>query len=165
MGPGQPWQVLPALPAWQVTQLPRPFSHHDGNPDGRLADDGTAQRAQELVSAYCRAAPVAVAWVREQASGPVRVITAGPAAQAVEMFAGLLAEIRAYGEGLVIAEQIPAKLIPDVIKNTAVKIVHRLPAADDWDQQLTDALGAFRDLRWPRTYLRSTPPETGEAAS
>ena len=52
----------------------------------------------------------------------------GPAAQATEMFADLLAEVRAYGEGLVIAEQIPAKLIPDVIKNTAVKIVHRLPA-------------------------------------
>jgi uncharacterized protein len=34
----------------------------------------------------------------------------GPAAHAVEMFAGLLAEIRAYGEGLVIAEQIPSKL-------------------------------------------------------
>jgi uncharacterized protein len=57
----------------------------------------------------------------------------GPAAQAVEMFADLLAEIRAYGEGLVIAEQIPSKLIPDVVKNTAVKIVHRLPAADDRD--------------------------------
>ena len=55
----------------------------------------------------------------------------GAAAHAVEMFAGLLAEIRAYGEGLIIAEQIPAKLVPDVIKNTAVKIVHRLPAADD----------------------------------
>jgi hypothetical protein len=53
MGPGQLWQVLPALPAWQVTQLPRPFSRHgDGNPDSGLPDDGTAQRAQELVSAY-----------------------------------------------------------------------------------------------------------------
>jgi DNA helicase HerA-like ATPase len=41
----------------------------------------------------------------------------GPAAHAVELFAGLLAEVRAYGEGIVIAEQIPAKLIPDVIKN------------------------------------------------
>ncbi|RIV39743.1 ATP-binding protein [Micromonospora radicis] len=55
----------------------------------------------------------------------------GAAAHAVELFATLLAEIRAYGEGLVIAEQVPSKLIPDVIKNTAVKIVHRLPAADD----------------------------------
>src|SRR5689334_22481895 len=42
---------------------------------------------------------------------------AGAAAHAVEMFAGLLAEIRAYGEGLVIAEQIPDRLVPDVIKN------------------------------------------------
>ena len=72
-----------------------------------------------------------------QPSGP----QAGAAAHAVEMFAGLLAEIRAYGEGLIIAEQIPAKLIPDVIKNTAVKIVHRLPAADD-----REAVGATMNL-------------------
>ncbi|WP_344840301.1 ATP-binding protein [Actinocorallia longicatena] len=52
-------------------------------------------------------------------------------AHAVELFAGLLAEIRAYGEGIVVAEQIPVKLIPDVVKNTALKIVHRLPAYDD----------------------------------
>jgi hypothetical protein len=50
---------------------------------------------------------------------------------AVELFAGMLAEIRAYGEGIVVAEQIPAKLVLDVVKNTALKIVHRLPAADD----------------------------------
>jgi DNA helicase HerA-like ATPase len=61
----------------------------------------------------------------------------GAGGHAVEMFAGLLAEIRAYGEGLVIADQIPARLVPDVIKNTAVKITHRLPAADD-----RDAVGA-----------------------
>ena len=41
----------------------------------------------------------------------------GASAHAVEMFAGLLAEIRAYGEGLIIAEQIPDRLIADVIKN------------------------------------------------
>ena len=49
----------------------------------------------------------------------------------VEMFANLLAEVRKYGEGLVIADQIPNKLISDVIKNTNTKIVHRLFAADD----------------------------------
>jgi DNA helicase HerA-like ATPase len=52
-------------------------------------------------------------------------------AHAVELFAGMLAEIRAYGEGIIVAEQIPTKLVPDVIKNTALKIVHRLPAFDD----------------------------------
>ena len=82
----------------------------------------------------------------------------GAAAHAVEMFAGLLAEIRAYGEGLIIAEQIPAKLIPDVIKNTAVKIVHRLPAADD-----REAVGATMNLTEDQSaYLVTLVP--GEAA-
>lgn len=53
---------------------------------------------------------------------------------AVELFAGMLAEIRAYGEGIIVAEQIPTKLVPDVIKNTALKVVHRLPAHDDRQQ-------------------------------
>lgn len=50
---------------------------------------------------------------------------------AVESFADMLAEVRKYGTGLIIADQIPAKLIPDVIKNTHTKIVHRLFAEDD----------------------------------
>lgn len=53
---------------------------------------------------------------------------------AVELFAGMLAEIRAYGEGIIVAEQIPTKLVPDVVKNTALKVVHRLPAFDDRQQ-------------------------------
>jgi len=81
MGPGQqPWHVLSALPAWQLTEIPRaPQRPGEGGPDERPAGDGAVQRAAELVSAYCRGAPVAVAWVRERAGGPVRVITAGPA--------------------------------------------------------------------------------------
>ena len=83
---------------------------------------------------------------------------AGAAEHAVEMFAGLLAEIRAYGEGLVIGEQIPGRLIPDVIKNTAVKIVHRLPAADD-----RDVVGATMNLTPAQSrYLVTLRP--GEAA-
>ncbi|PXX71331.1 DNA helicase HerA-like ATPase [Nocardia tenerifensis] len=54
-----------------------------------------------------------------------------PAAHAVELFAALLAEVRAYGEGIIVAEQIPTKITPDVVKNTALKILHRLPAAED----------------------------------
>jgi DNA helicase HerA-like ATPase len=82
----------------------------------------------------------------------------GAAAHAVELFAGLLAEVRAYGEGIVIAEQIPARLIDDVIKNTAVKIVHRLPAADD-----REAVGATMNLSPAQSrYLVTLVP--GEAA-
>lgn len=51
--------------------------------------------------------------------------------KAVEMFTDILAEIREYGEGFVIVDQIPSKLIPDVVKNTNLKIIHRLVAQDD----------------------------------
>jgi hypothetical protein len=82
----------------------------------------------------------------------------GAAGHAVELFAGLLAEIRAYGEGLVIAEQIPARLTPDVIKNTAVKVTHRLPAADD-----REAVGATMNATPQQSrYLVTLPP--GQAA-
>jgi DNA helicase HerA-like ATPase len=53
--------------------------------------------------------------------------------QAVETFTNMLAEIRAYGQGALIAEQIPTKLTPDAIKNTNLKIMHRIVAEDDRD--------------------------------
>ncbi len=52
-------------------------------------------------------------------------------AKAVVMFTDMLAEMRAYGEGFIVADQVPAKLSPDVVKNSNVKIVHRLVAPDD----------------------------------
>jgi len=69
--------------------------------------------------------------VIEEAHRLLRAGREGAGAHAVELFASMLAEIRAYGEGIIIAEQIPAKLVPDVVKNTALKILHRLPAHDD----------------------------------
>lgn len=50
---------------------------------------------------------------------------------AVETFTDLLAEVRKYGEGLIIVDQIPNKLAPEVIKNTNTKIIHKLLARDD----------------------------------
>lgn len=54
---------------------------------------------------------------------------------AVETFSGLcpdmLAEVRKYGEGLVIVDQIPNKLASEVLKNTNTKIIHRILARDD----------------------------------
>ena len=69
--------------------------------------------------------------VIEEAHRLLRASREGAGAHAVELFASMLAEIRAYGVGIVVAEQIPAKLVPDVVKNTALKILHRLPALDD----------------------------------
>jgi Helicase HerA, central domain len=56
---------------------------------------------------------------------------ANPRGRAIEVFANILSEIRAYGEGILIAEQVPTKLTPDAVKNTSLKIVHRLLAEDD----------------------------------
>ncbi len=43
----------------------------------------------------------------------------------------MLAEVRKYGEALIIVDQIPNKLTPEVLKNTNTKIVHKLFAKDD----------------------------------
>ena len=50
---------------------------------------------------------------------------------AVETFTDLLAEVRKYGEGLIIVDQIPNKLAPEVLKNTNTKIIHKILARDD----------------------------------
>jgi len=52
-------------------------------------------------------------------------------AQATDVFMSMLAEIRFYNQGVLAAEQIPGKITPDVIKNTNLKIVHKLLAQDD----------------------------------
>ncbi|MUL11059.1 ATP-binding protein [Aliivibrio fischeri] len=49
----------------------------------------------------------------------------------VETFSDMLAEVRKYGESLIIVDQIPNKLTPEVLKNTNTKIIHKLFAQDD----------------------------------
>ena len=51
--------------------------------------------------------------------------------KAAEAFANTLAENRKYGEGVIIAEQLPTKLVQDAVKNTNLKLMHRLTAEDD----------------------------------
>lgn len=53
--------------------------------------------------------------------------------QGIDMFSNMLAEVRKYGECLVIVDQIPGKLTPEVLKNTNTKIVHKIFAQDDKD--------------------------------
>jgi uncharacterized protein len=91
-------------------------------------------RLVEHLRLRARTAPVeglAHVIVIEEAHRLLRASREGASAHAVELFASLLAEIRAYGEGIIVVEQIPAKLVPDVVKNTALKVLHRLPAQDD----------------------------------
>lgn len=52
-------------------------------------------------------------------------------AKSVEFFCNMLAEIRSYGQGLMICDQVPTKLAPDVLKNTNLKIIHRTVMEED----------------------------------
>lgn len=57
-----------------------------------------------------------------------------PGSSAVETaktFSNILSEVRGYGQGLMIAEQIPSRLIVDAIRNTNLKITHRLGSEED----------------------------------
>ncbi len=56
---------------------------------------------------------------------------ADPRGAAVEFFCNMLAELRSKGQGFIVADQIPSKLAPDLIKNTNLKIVHRTVSEDE----------------------------------
>ncbi len=56
---------------------------------------------------------------------------ANPRGKAVSMFTDMMAEMRAYGEGFVVADQIPTNLAADIVKNSNLKIVHRLTSVED----------------------------------
>ncbi len=77
--------------------------------------------------------------------------------KAAEAFANTLAENRKYGEGVIIAEQLPTKLVQDAVKNTNLKIMHRLTAEDD-----RRYLGETMGLDEPQMRF-ATRLQTGEA--
>ena len=52
-------------------------------------------------------------------------------AKAVETFTNVLSEIRSYGEGIIIVDQIASKLHRDVVKNTNIKIIQRTMDKED----------------------------------
>ena len=68
--------------------------------------------------------------------------TGNPKGKAVEHFTNMLAEMRSYGQGVIVAEQIPTKLAPDVIKNSSNKIVHRIIAKDD-QEVIANTIGIY----------------------
>src|ERR1039458_1651085 len=79
------------------------FRQQTGLNSGRLLHVLLIEEAHRLLSAV-----------------PVSIGTdaANPRGKAVEAFCHLLAEVRAFGQGVIAAEQIPSKLAPDVLKNT-----------------------------------------------
>lgn len=69
-----------------------------------------------------------------------------PQYKSAMMFSNMLSEIRAYGEGMLLVDQVPTRLIPDAIKNTNLKITHRLVAEDDC-KAIGEAMGLNDDQR------------------
>lgn len=78
-------------------------------------------------------------------------------AKAIELFVDMLAEVRSRGEGFIIAEQLPSKLVPEAIKNTNLKIMHRLTAQED-----REVLGAAMNLNERQSRFAATL-EQGQA--
>lgn len=62
------------------------------------------------------------------------------------LFSEILSEIRAYGQGIMVVDQIPIRLIEDATKNTNMKIVHRLIAADDIES-VSNSMGVNEDQK------------------
>src|ERR1700678_1678721 len=89
------WQVLAGLPAWQVTQIPRPALPDGETTAGSAApgtaasgDTGRGQRMMSLASAARSGSAAAFGWVRTTGSGPVRVIAAGKGMSAADEGSG-----------------------------------------------------------------------------
>lgn len=66
-----------------------------------------------------------------------------PQEAAADLFDNLLSEVRGYGQGLIVVDQVPTRLVDGAVKNTNYKIVHRLTAPDD--QDITASCMALRD--------------------
>jgi hypothetical protein len=56
---------------------------------------------------------------------------ANPKEKAIRYFTRMLAEMRALGEGIIIADQLPTAIAPEAVKMTNIKVMHRLVSADD----------------------------------
>lgn len=69
-----------------------------------------------------------------------------PQYKSAMMFSNMLSEIRAFGEGLFLVDQVPTRLIPDAIKNTNIKITHRLVAEDDC-KAIGESMGISEEQR------------------
>ena len=73
--------------------------------------------------------------VFKRESGKNNTLVGNNTAQhAVEIFENILSEVRAYGLGIVIADQLPLRLSEGAIKNTNLKIAHRLGAREDAEE-------------------------------
>lgn len=64
---------------------------------------------------------------------------ANPQVVSIRFFTRMLAELRAWGEGIIIADQLPTAIAPEASKQTNMKVMHRIVSADD-RQELGSAM-------------------------
>ena len=88
-------------------------------------------------------------------SAPKYMQDAGnPHAKLVETFSQMIAEMRGLGEGFIIADQSPQALSRNIIRNTNIKIVHRL--TDETDRAICG--GSINLTREQINYLNNLEP-------
>lgn len=61
-----------------------------------------------------------------------------------QMFTSILSEVRAYGQGIMVVDQVPSRLIEDAVKNTNVKIIHKIVSSDD-TELLSESVGMSKE--------------------
>lgn len=76
-----------------------------------------------------------------------------PKIAATECIVDMLKEVRALREGVIIADQLPTAMATDVIKNTNVKLVHRLTSGDDRGMVGSTMAASELQLEQVATYL------------
>lgn len=59
---------------------------------------------------------------------------ANPREHTIELFVNMLAEMRALGQGILIADQLPTAIAPQAVKQTNVKVLMRVTAKDDREE-------------------------------
>ena len=59
---------------------------------------------------------------------------ASPKEQTINLFIKMLAEMRALGQGILIADQLPTAIAPQAVKQTNIKILMRITAKDDREE-------------------------------
>lgn len=59
---------------------------------------------------------------------------ADPGEKTIELFVNMLAEMRALGQGILIADQLPTAIAPQAVKQTNVKVLMRVTAKDDREE-------------------------------
>jgi hypothetical protein len=121
LGPGDEPVLMMALLLNALTEHRRSVT----GPSSSLAHVTLVAEAHRLLARSEGAAPGEEARARERAA---------------MAFAPALADNGRYGEGLIIAGRYPAKLVADAVKNSNLKLTHRLTAEDD-RRYLGDIIG------------------------